>query len=201
MQRASGLYMVTRADLQMILQLGLALLLAGVLGWERERLNRAAGLRTHMLVGMSATLFAALGMSLVEHYERVHESSPGLVALDPTRLIEAVVAGVSFLGAGTIFVSRRGGVQGLTTAASILATAGVGVAIAFERYVVAVCATIMVFVVLTVIRWLEPAGGSPVRSSDASEEEAVAEEAVAEEAVPEEQASRQPAASHPPVRP
>jgi uncharacterized membrane protein YhiD involved in acid resistance len=93
-------------------------------------------------------------------------------------------------------VSRRGGVQGLTTAASILATAGVGVAIAFERYVVAVCATIMVFVVLAMIRWLEPAGGSPMLSSDASEDDVVEEEAV-----PEERASRRPAASNPPVQP
>jgi putative Mg2+ transporter-C (MgtC) family protein len=147
---------INNDDLSMVLRLLLSLALSAGLGWERERLHRAAGLRTHMLVGMSATLFVSLGLGYVAQYPPASALVRGPLSSDPLRLIEAVVAGVSFIGAGTIFVSRSRKVQGITTAASLLCTAAVGVAVAFERILVAVASTLMVLVVLAVLRRLEP---------------------------------------------
>ena len=140
-------------DLRVLARLLVVLVLAGLLGWERERTGKAAGLRTHMLVGMSATLFVALGELVLLRFQ----SYGSIVQADPLRLIEAVVSGISFLGAGTIFVSGgKERVQGLTTAASILATAAIGSAVGLERYVLAVGSTALALVVLHLLRSLDP---------------------------------------------
>lgn len=83
--------------------------------------------------------------------------------MDPTRVLEAVAAGVSFLGAGTIFVSRGGGerVQGLTTAAAIWSTAAVGLAAGLGRYILAAGVTLLVFAVLQVLGKWERRGKLP----------------------------------------
>lgn len=144
-------------DLRLVLRLLVALLLAGVLGWERERTRAPAGLRTHMLVGMSTCLIAVLGEIYTERFRGMGQG----VVVDPTRVLEAVVGGVSFLGAGTIFVSRgRERVHGLTTAASILATACVGIAAGVEQYLLAGSCTVILFVVLAVLRKLEVRWGT-----------------------------------------
>lgn len=128
-------------------------MLAALLGWERERHGPAAGLRTHVLVGMSATLFVSLGSTLVERYADLPH-----VRLDPLRLIQAVIAGVSFIGAGTIFFSHRErGVKGLTTAGSLLATGGVGTTVGLQLYGLAVLTTLSLFFVLGAVRSWERA--------------------------------------------
>lgn len=139
-------------DLDVLLKLALAAGLAGILGWERQAYGKQAGLRTHILVGVSAAFFVALTEEVVTHFGREHEE----FRYDPIRVIEATVAGISFLGAGTIFVSRDKGetVKGLTTAAAIWATAGVGLAAGLGRPVLAAGATALIFVVLHVLgRW------------------------------------------------
>jgi putative Mg2+ transporter-C (MgtC) family protein len=138
-------------DLNILLRLAVVIVLSGVLGWEREKLGKAAGLRTHILVGFSATLFVALGESMIEHFRPYHDR----LQFDPIRIIEAIVAGVSFLGAGTIFMAKQEQrITGLTTAAAVLATAAVGIAVGVERYVIAVGATAIIFGVLRVLgRW------------------------------------------------
>lgn len=143
-------------DLDILFKLLAAAGLSGVLGWERESFGKQAGLRTHILVGMSAALFVGLTESVMNHFGRDADH----MRYDPIRVIEAVVAAISFLGAGTIFVSRDKGetVKGLTTAAAIWATAGVGVAVGVGRYVVAVGATALIFVVLHVLGRLEQRG-------------------------------------------
>src|SRR5690606_21845146 len=94
-----------------------AMALGGAIGFERELKNRPAGFRTHMLVAGTSALLLGLGRMVLEDD---HYAGTGL-RIDPLRLVEAVVAGVSFIGAGTIFASRKGdGVQGITTAASLL---------------------------------------------------------------------------------
>ncbi len=139
-------------ELETLARLAAALVFSGVLGWERETLGKPAGLRTHMLVGGGAALFVGLGEFLVIEFQHFGE----LLQFDPTRIIEAVVAGVSFLGAGTIFFARRGHtVQGLTTAASLWTTAAVGMAAGLGRYVLAAGATAMIFIVLRGLMWLE----------------------------------------------
>jgi putative Mg2+ transporter-C (MgtC) family protein len=100
-----------------------------------------------MFVGMGAALFVTLGDFVVGHYQGYDER----IRFDPIRLVEAIVGAVGFLGAGTIFVSRgRDRVEGLTTAASLWVTAAIGIAVGVERYVLAVGATLLVFVVLRV---------------------------------------------------
>lgn len=134
-------------DLNIILRLVIALALSGIIGWEREHTGKAAGIRTHMLVGMGAALFVILGELFVLRFREYGEN----LRFDPLRIIEAVVTGISFLGAGTIFVSRGGErVKGLTTAASIWVTAAVGMLAGLERYLLAGVSAIFIFVVLRV---------------------------------------------------
>jgi putative Mg2+ transporter-C (MgtC) family protein len=139
------------ADFLLLLRLLVAALLCGLLGWERETRGKPAGLRTHMLVGVSAALFVSLGELMIVRYRE----EGMLMRLNMIDILGAVVSGVSFLGAGMIFVSRDKDVQGLTTAASILATAGIGVTAGLEHYVLAVGATILLLFILRVIGWIE----------------------------------------------
>ncbi|MFP3380477.1 MgtC/SapB family protein, partial [Bacillus sp. SIMBA_069] len=97
-----------------LLLLALAFALSAIIGVERERRLKSAGLRTHILVGLGSALF-----TLVSAYGFV---SLGLPATDPSRIAAQVVTGIGFVGAGVIFVNR-GNVVGLTTAASIWVTA------------------------------------------------------------------------------
>jgi putative Mg2+ transporter-C (MgtC) family protein len=119
----------------------LAVVLGGLVGFEREMAARPAGLRTHMLVAATATLLVVLAQRLVVAF-----TPAGVVTHDPVRVIEAIIVGISFLGAGTIFRSQAGGepVQGLTTAASVLFTAVLGIGVALETYVLVVGATVLI---------------------------------------------------------
>jgi putative Mg2+ transporter-C (MgtC) family protein len=136
------------SDFAALRDMALALLLGGLIGWEREQSGKSAGLRTHMLVAAGAALFVALGQSIVRD---VRVAGTPLQS-DPLRIIEAVVSGIGFLGAGTIVAGRgTGRVSGLTTAASIWITAAIGIAVGIERYVLAVGATLLLLAVLSVL--------------------------------------------------
>src|SRR3954466_2404331 len=84
-------------DIQLLLRLLVAIVLTGALGWERNRSGKSAGVRTHMIVGMGACFFMILPELMISHYQRFGEA----VKFDPERVIQAVVAGISFVGAGT----------------------------------------------------------------------------------------------------
>lgn len=131
----------------------IAMVLGGVIGFERELKNRPAGFRTHMLVAGAATLLVGLGQLVLDDHRLDSELR---VTLDPLRLVEAVIAGVSFIGAGTIF-ARRGSqvVVGITTAASILMVAVIGVMVGFRYHLLAGLATALTLLVLTVIARVE----------------------------------------------
>ena len=146
-------------DLNILLRLLAAVILCGILGWERESNRKQAGLRTHILVGVGSALFVALAEAVVEHFGGRYPH----LQFDPTRVLEAVVAGISFLGAGTIFVSKAPGerVHGLTTAAAIWATAGVGIAVGVGRYALAAGSTALIFCVLHVLGRIERRGNLP----------------------------------------
>ena len=147
-------------ELLLLLRLLAAGVLASVLGWEREQARKSAGLRTHMLVGIAAALYTVLAQVVAQ------EGSTGVGGQrsDPIRAIQAVAMGIGFLGGGVIFVShRRDQVHGLTTAASIWATAAVGIAAGLAHYVLAAGATLILVFVLRVMEKLEP----PERSSSA----------------------------------
>lgn len=129
-----------------------AMALGGAIGLERELKDRPAGFRTHMLVAGTAALLLGLSTMVLED---AHYAGTGL-RIDPLRLVEAVVAGISFIGAGTIFARSSGrGVEGITTAASLLTVAAIGITVGFRYYVLALAVTLLTLAVLTVLRALE----------------------------------------------
>ena len=135
-------------DLSILLRVVIACALAGILGWERESAGKEAGLRTHILVGVAAVIFVTIADSIIVKYQVY----PDTVRFDPVRVIEAIVTGISFLGAGMIIFRRgEGHLQGLTTAAGILTTAAIGTLVGLERYFLAVGCTAVVFSVLRIV--------------------------------------------------
>lgn len=116
----------------------LALFLSGLLGYDRERLDIAAGLRTHMLVGVGACIFSIL-------------SEDAFIGGDPSRIAAGIVSGIGFLGAGTILKQERR-VKGLTTAASIWYTAAVGMAAGTGAWLLAITATVVGWFILVIMR-------------------------------------------------
>lgn len=142
-------------ELWILLRLVIASVLSGAIGYERERTGKQAGLRTHMLVAVGATLFVSFAdLFIIDSAPLAPAGAPGnfRLQIDPLAIVEAVVTGISFLGAGTIFVSgRHGRVLGLTTAASIWVTAAVGIAVGLERYILAVGTTLLILAILHVM--------------------------------------------------
>lgn len=137
------------ADFPLLLRLLAAGVFSAALGWEREEAGKSAGLRTHMLVGLSAALFVELAQLMARD---AGPSTLSVLRLDP---IQAVAVGVGFLGAGLIFKAEER-VHGLTTAASIWATAAVGFACGLGHYALAAGATLLLLVVLKVLVRFEP---------------------------------------------
>jgi putative Mg2+ transporter-C (MgtC) family protein len=133
---------------ELIARLLLAAALGSVVGWERERLQWAAGLRTHMLVAVGSCL-----MIVVSAYGFSAVLGPRVI-LDPSRVAAQVVSGIGFLGAGSIIL-RNEAIKGLTTAASVWAVAGVGLAAGAGLYTAAVAATIIVLIILAGLKPLE----------------------------------------------
>ncbi len=127
--------------LDLMVRLLVALILGGAIGLERERQERAAGLRTVTMVSLGSCLFTLL-------------SAYGFDHTDPSRVAAQIVTGIGFLGAGTIFL-RKDLVRGLTTAATIWATAAVGMAAATAQYFEAAFTTLLVLAVLMVLKPIE----------------------------------------------
>ena len=131
------------------LRLVVAVLLGAVVGLEREVAGQPAGLRTHSLVALGATLFTVTGLGFFQP-----PLSEVLPPGDALRIVAALVTGVGFLGAGAI-VRAGGTVQGLTTAASLWTTAAIGLAVGSGFELLAVGAVALVVVVLRVFEWLK----------------------------------------------
>lgn len=146
----------------------LSLFLGGLIGYEREAAHKPAGLRTHMIVAAAVTLFVHLGSVVVQQFEQ-SAAEMSMVRTDPIRIIEAIISGVAFLGAGTI-IRRRGDVEGLTTAASILFTAAVGVAVALSQFIIAVGATAVALLTLRFVHILERRLGYKVNTHNEEKE-------------------------------
>ncbi|WP_297694422.1 MgtC/SapB family protein [Phenylobacterium sp.] len=136
------------AQWELVLRLVLAAALGGAIGWERERLLWAAGLRTHMLVSLGACLAMIVSAYAFQDVLGAH------VVLDPSRVAAQVVSGIGFLGAGMI-IFRNEAVKGLTTAASVWAVAGVGLAAGSGLYTAAVAATLIMLVILAGLKPIE----------------------------------------------
>jgi len=140
-------------QLQLLAYVALAMFLGGLVGWDREAARKPAGLRTHMLVAGSAALLVLLGQVTVKNYDSELVSH---LTSDPLRIIEAVVTGVSFLGAGTIIRNQRqeNQVEGLTTAASLLLAAAIGISVALSQFILAVGLTLLILFVLRFLGYL-----------------------------------------------
>ncbi len=136
--------------MEQILILGhmiLAMLLGGFIGYDRETRDKPAGLRTHMLVAGAAALLVGLGNTIVSEIGNLGVTEA--IRSDPLRILEAVVTGVSFLGAGTILRQQNGDkVSGLTTAASMLFAAGVGASIGFGEFALGIGSTLLALLTL-----------------------------------------------------
>ncbi|MGK0552234.1 MgtC/SapB family protein [Enterococcus faecalis] len=139
---------------EIIVRLSLAMVIGGVIGYERQYKNRPAGLRTHILVCMGATIIALIQDQIAFEALRDAINNPdltGVVRSDQARLIAQVVSGIGFLGAGTIIVTKQS-VTGLTTAASLWAVAGLGIATGMGYYAIAITSFVGVFFALTLVK-------------------------------------------------
>lgn len=122
-----------------------SVIIGGLLGWERGLKHRGAGLRTHMLVCIGSCL-----IMITNHYVfQVFNAG------DPVRLAAQVVSGIGFLGAGTIIVTHRSQIRGLTTAAGLWASAGVGLALGVGFYEAAVISAAAIMVVMTLMQRID----------------------------------------------
>lgn len=140
----------TLSYFEVTLRLLLAMFLGSAIGLERERLDRAAGLRTHTVVSVGSALFMIV--SAFGFYDIA--SSTQVISLDPSRIAAQVVSGIGFLGAGVI-IFRKGTIRGLTTAASVWSMAGVGLACGGGLYFVAIVATLVLLLVQAGLRPIE----------------------------------------------
>jgi putative Mg2+ transporter-C (MgtC) family protein len=127
----------------MIIRILIALVLSGVIGFEREVKRHFAGFRTHILVGVGACLMMLLSLYGFEAFMEAYDN----VRFDPARIPSYVISGIGFLGAGTIIV-YGGTIRGLTTAASIWAVAGIGLVVGAGMYAAAVFTTMVILISL-----------------------------------------------------
>ena len=141
------------AQLAAATQVIIASALGAVVGLERELANRPAGFRTHTIMAGTAALLVVLADYLV--FEVLTDAGSGVVRADPIRMVEAIVVGVSFLGAGTIFRSREDSVIGLTTGASLLLVAAIGIAVGVGLLYLAIAVTMFGLLVLRVLARFE----------------------------------------------
>lgn len=119
-------------DVEILFRILLAIGLGALVGFERELKHRPAGLRTHMLVSLGSAIFAVTSLSF---------------DIEPARIAAGIVAGIGFLGAGSI-IAHKGHVTGITSAATLWVVAGIGLAVGIGEYYIAIISGIVVFVIL-----------------------------------------------------
>ena len=133
-----------------LLRLAVAAVIGGAIGFERETLDKSAGLRTHMLVCMGAALFMVCSVLLVHEFG----GGPETMRVDPTRIASTIVTGVGFLGGGIIFKDAKH-VRGLTTAAGLWVAAAIGMAAGAGFYITAAGGGILTLIILNVLGRVE----------------------------------------------
>lgn len=130
-----------------LIRLILSFVFGGIIGLEREKKGRSAGLRTHILVCMGSGLIMLVSLYVFDIYA-------GRAPVDPSRIAAGVVTGIGFLGAGTI-ITNRGGAKGLTTAASIWVSSAIGLAVGCGFISAALFTTIITFITLAFLKHIE----------------------------------------------
>ncbi|MCM0649497.1 MgtC/SapB family protein [Clostridium swellfunianum] len=142
---------------EVILRLILAIIVGGLIGYEREYKNRPAGFRTHILVCVGAAVISMIQLYSVQETTNIIVRQPVLASAlkaDIGRLGAQVITGVGFLGAGTI-MHDKGSVKGLTTAASLWVVACIGLGVGLGYYFLTVSATVVVFLILVSLKQVE----------------------------------------------
>jgi putative Mg2+ transporter-C (MgtC) family protein len=127
-----------------------AILLGGIIGFEREAKNRPAGLKTHIMVALAAAVFSIISIEAIHMTALASDNFKP----DPLRVIEAVTAGVAFLAAGTIVLSR-GEIHGITTGASLWLAGAIGLCLGFGQWVVGFAAVVAGISILFVVGFME----------------------------------------------
>ena len=131
-----------RQFIQVVVRLTASVIIAGIIGLQRESAGKAAGLRTHILVSLGSTIFilGCIGVGMREDAM--------------SRVIQGIVTGIGFIGAGTI-IKRETQIEGLTTSAGLWATCAIGVVVGLGELGIALMAAVAALIVLTVVRWVE----------------------------------------------
>ena len=124
-------------DVEILVKLLISIALGALIGFERELKHRPAGLRTHMLVCLGATIFTVISLSF---------------DIDPARIAAGIVAGIGFLGAGNI-IAHKGHVRGITSAATLWVVAGIGLSVGMGEYIIGGVSAIFVFAILQLGRF------------------------------------------------
>ncbi len=119
-------------DFEILFRLLLAVGLGALIGFERELKRRPAGLRTHILVSLGATMFTVISLSF---------------DIEPARIAAGIVTGIGFLGAGSI-IAHKGHIRGITSAATLWVVAGIGLSVGIGQYLLAIIGALIVFAVL-----------------------------------------------------
>ena len=132
-------------EYSIVIRLVLAMLMGGIIGVERSRHGRAAGMRTHVLVCVGACMTAMVGLHLLN-------MNPNE---DASRIAAQVISGIGFLGVGTIMIRNQSMVTGLTTAAGVWCTATIGIALGYGFYLAALVATVITIITATLLTRLE----------------------------------------------
>jgi uncharacterized membrane protein YhiD involved in acid resistance len=132
---------MTPMDLKIILRVLMAFVAGMVIGFDREKSGKVAGMRTQMLVCVGSALLSAISIYIAEYY---NITEPGVFKADPARLMAQIVSGIGFLGAGVIIKNGGNKVTGVTTAATIWTTAAVGISIGAGFYLPALVTTCLV---------------------------------------------------------
>ena len=136
-------------NLEIFLKLSLALVLGLVVGTERSIARKAAGMRTYGLVCMGSSLFIIISEIITSAYI-------GIATVDPLRVAAQIITAIGFLGAGVIFFrDSESKVEGITTAAGLWITAGIGMAVGFGLYAIAIFITVLTFIVFTILWFVE----------------------------------------------
>ncbi|MDV4152750.1 MgtC/SapB family protein [Clostridium sp. AL.422] len=140
-----------------VVRIFLALIIGGLIGYEREVQNRSAGLRTHILVCLGATIISLLQIQIGNHAIAMIEANEKLINVinvDYGRLGAQVITGVGFIGAGAI-IHNKGNIKGLTTAATLWIVACLGLSIGMGGYFISVFSAIIIFIIIVFLKRIE----------------------------------------------
>jgi putative Mg2+ transporter-C (MgtC) family protein len=141
------------SEWEMLVRVGIAAVLGGLIGFDREARHKPAGVRTHMLVAAGSALAVAASTLVLDDLRGVSGAGG-----DAVRVAAAVIAGMGFLGAGAIIRGSEG-VRGLTTAAGIWVTAAVGIAAGYGLYILSIGSTVITLVIVALLLHVPSPGG------------------------------------------